>query len=333
MMMTGRPSKAPAAAGAALLHILFFVVALYSTPLFLPQRPPLPPSVKVELVPPAPQPQPQPQPQPKPTPPEPALRKALEVPPQPKPTPKAEVAPAPEPPVPQPNLVKQAKPKFLEAPKAQVAAPPRIAQPNLVDLKPEVQILDTPRPEDLEKERRLKAEQERQRQEEKLRLEEKAREVAAQEAAKTAAQALAAKLAAEPVAAPSPVHAAPAGSGAHSAAAPSFTVNAGAGEEGGGLRGVLRATVGCEHQDYARLTAAERERCLQAFGRDARGAGLIDGIPQDKRVAFDAQALADEKKRQARTGPLGQPIVKCEGQGSNMGAGCLPDDAHIKVKP
>ena len=98
-------------------------------------------------------------------------------------------------------------------------------------------------------------------------------------------------------------------------------------------RGVLRATVGCAHEDYVHLTPAERERCLGAFARDA-GRGLaVDAVPADKRAAYDVEAAANARRRAQREGPLATPVIPCDGPGSNLGGGCLPPEAHTGSQP
>jgi hypothetical protein len=125
---------------------------------------------------------------------------------------------------------------------------------------------------------------------------------------------------------------------ARPAVAPSFRLPPGYGRQpeeagGGGLRGVLRATVGCAHEDYVHLTPAEREHCLGAFARDA-GRGLaVDAVPADKRAAYDVEAAANARRRAQREGPLATPVIPCDGPGSNLGGGCLPPEAHTGSQP
>jgi hypothetical protein len=104
-------------------------------------------------------------------------------------------------------------------------------------------------------------------------------------------------------------------------------------DTGGGLRGVLRSTVGCEHQDYAHLSAAEKERCAGAFLRDAAHGPAVDRVPAAKREAYDQEAAANERRRLQKEGGLASPVVSCDGPGSNLGGGCLPDEAHKKIRP
>jgi hypothetical protein len=76
------------------------------------------------------------------------------------------------------------------------------------------------------------------------------------------------------------------------------------------------------------LNASERERCNEKFGEMARRAPAFNGIDPLKRGRFDDQAAADERRRAARTGPLGQPVDCSSGDAS-----CLPDSAigHWKI--
>ena len=103
-------------------------------------------------------------------------------------------------------------------------------------------------------------------------------------------------------------------------------------DTGGGLRGVLRATVGCDHQDFSRLSDAERQRCQNAFLRDAGRGSRVDVIPSGKRDAYDLEAAANARRRMQKEGSTASPIVPCDGPGSNLGGGCLPPEAHTGVK-
>ncbi len=356
--------QSPAAAGAAALHVAFWIVALVSTPLFAPNIHRLPPSIAVTLTPPTeapppplpklpppklrqaepakpkPIPEPQPQTQPRPAP-SPVLKPETPKPEPVKPAPKEPppaIAPAPSPIAPQvvPQVVAPRKVQLDKLPQAQAVTRPKPVLAPLATPQIQVEQVPTVTPEDAEAARRAAAQKEAQRrqEDERRRLE----ILKAQEAARTTpATAPPAAAASAPAGPPAAVHAsaAPAAPSGRPATGPSFIVAPGGLEDGaaGGLRGVLRSTVGCEHQDYARLTPQERARCQAAFARDARGGGAIDGIPTDKRVDFDRAAVEAARKRAARQGSLPPVIVPCEGAGSNLGAGCLPDDAHIRLKP
>ena len=141
---------------------------------------------------------------------------------------------------------------------------------------------------------------------------------------------------------PAPVSPPPARPTASAAApfvpAPGFRLPPGYGrtvetEGGGGLRGVLRSTVGCAHENYAALTPAERERCAKAFVRDAARGVRVDPLPSDKRDSYDAEAAANARRRASKEGGTASPIVSCDGPGANLGGGCLPDEAHAHIKP
>ncbi len=97
---------------------------------------------------------------------------------------------------------------------------------------------------------------------------------------------------------------------------------------GGGAEEALRTSVGCDYERMVHLNASERERCNQKIGEMARRAPAFNGMDPLKRGRFDDQAAADERRRAARTGPLGQP-VDC----SSGNASCLPDSAigHLKI--
>ena len=86
-----------------------------------------------------------------------------------------------------------------------------------------------------------------------------------------------------------------------------------------GVRKFLRATVGCSHQDYLRLNEQERAACDRRIGEDARAFG----IPPDKLAGFIAAAEAQERGRAERGGPPIDPVLPCQGIGSNLDRGCL----------
>lgn len=91
----------------------------------------------------------------------------------------------------------------------------------------------------------------------------------------------------------------------------------------GDLRGALRAAIGCAHQDYLNLSAAERARCDHELATGQAAIPVIDRIPGEKRARFSQQALDDERRRAAREAVIPQPIVQCDGPGSNLGLGCI----------
>ena len=98
------------------------------------------------------------------------------------------------------------------------------------------------------------------------------------------------------------------------------------------LRGLLRATVGCSHQEYLQLSGDERRRCDARFG-DASALKAGDFIADAKRGAYGVEAAAGQRRLQRRAGALPQPIIACDGPGSHLGAPCLPDDALHSIKP
>jgi hypothetical protein len=99
----------------------------------------------------------------------------------------------------------------------------------------------------------------------------------------------------------------------------------------GGVQEALRTSVGCDFDKTVHLTPAERDRCNQTTGEQARAAPVFSGIEALKRGRFDDQAAADERRRASRTGPLQQPMPACEGPGSNLGGACLPDSAMAHI--
>ena len=61
-------------------------------------------------------------------------------------------------------------------------------------------------------------------------------------------------------------------------------------EERDGVRTFLRATVGCSHEEYLHLNAAERANCDRRVGKDARAVANLnlDALPSEKRAYYDA---------------------------------------------
>ncbi len=135
---------------------------------------------------------------------------------------------------------------------------------------------------------------------------------------------------------PSPVPAPPAPApGTPAAGKPGTSVAPGplpADESPRGVQALLRRSVGCDVEDAVQLTREEKEACAKRFGDMAKKASPFSAIPDDKRGAYSVQAAADERRRAAREGPTGQPVVACDGPGSNFGVGCLPESAihHFK---
>ncbi len=95
--------------------------------------------------------------------------------------------------------------------------------------------------------------------------------------------------------------------------------------------GFLRATVGCSHEGYMRLSAAERARCDAGYA-SAKGAPLP--LETDKLAAFSREALRNEAKRARGEGPLRGGFVPCDTAmvGANLSPGCLPPDAYAKFR-
>lgn len=59
----------------------------------------------------------------------------------------------------------------------------------------------------------------------------------------------------------------------------------------------------------------------------------VDPVPSDKREAYDVEAAANARRRAAKEGALAAPVVPCDGPGSNLGGGCLPEEAHTHIRP
>ena len=100
----------------------------------------------------------------------------------------------------------------------------------------------------------------------------------------------------------------------------------------GDLKGFLRGTVGCSHEEYLRLTPAERARCDAGFATAYRTAPPIP-LPDDKLAGFARQADANARKRARREGSLENTLPPCPADmvGSNLGISCLPPQAHTTV--
>jgi hypothetical protein len=139
--------------------------------------------------------------------------------------------------------------------------------------------------------------------------------------------------------APSPIQAAqantpaqlPAAASGGGRGAPAPPASAGV-EDGKGVQEALRTSVGCDYDKTVHLTPSEKDRCSQHYGEVAKKGSVFSGIDPLKRGAFDAQAAADERKRANRTGPVPQPLIACDGPGSNLGGACLPDSAIAHLR-
>ena len=91
------------------------------------------------------------------------------------------------------------------------------------------------------------------------------------------------------------------------------------------VRGLLRASIGCDHPAAFHLTSDELDQCRRRARRLGEGDPAYAVRPHDARklAAFDQAARNNEAERRAREGPMGQPIPICSGPGSNFGGGCL----------
>jgi hypothetical protein len=109
----------------------------------------------------------------------------------------------------------------------------------------------------------------------------------------------------------------------------------------GSVQGALRTSVGCDVEDQAvlRLTPAERDKCSQTVGVQGRAAPAFMGVDPGKRSRFDLQAESDERRRADREGPMRQLVTRCgetfesRTSPSNLGGGCLPDSADVRISP
>ncbi len=119
--------------------------------------------------------------------------------------------------------------------------------------------------------------------------------------------------------------------GAPSAATPGSAPAAAAETGGGDAREALRTSVGCDADPVVHLTPGERDKCNQKIGEMARKAAPFMGLDPLKRGRFDDQAEADARRRADRESGMKSVVVPCEGEGSNLGGGCLSPSAikHI----
>ena len=94
------------------------------------------------------------------------------------------------------------------------------------------------------------------------------------------------------------------------------------------MRAFLRGTVGCDYGEMAHLTMEEKARCAERFANIEKRAPEFSAIPGEKLGGFMAEAAANARKQRYREGNGPQPVVACQGVGSNFGVGCLPEEAY-----
>ncbi len=135
-----------------------------------------------------------------------------------------------------------------------------------------------------------------------------------------------------PAPAPAQQPAAPAPAAASAPAAPGAAAprpGSDTSASSGDPRGAVREAIGCSHEVFLRLNAAERAACDRKLAElpKARGA-TVDTIPPLKRGAYDRQAAQDARRRD-HEGAMPNPITPCEpgASFSNLGVGCLPASA------
>lgn len=97
-------------------------------------------------------------------------------------------------------------------------------------------------------------------------------------------------------------------------------------------RRAIAALFACHPEDGGPPDEASRKRCDSTRLAQAHALPHIDGVPAEKRAAYDLQAAADERRRLRMEGPMYDPVVRCTGAGSNFGTGCLPPDAIIHIR-
>jgi hypothetical protein len=106
-------------------------------------------------------------------------------------------------------------------------------------------------------------------------------------------------------------------------------------EERDGVRTFLRATVGCSHEEYLHLNAAERANCDQRVGKDARAVAnvTLDALPSGKRAYYDAVQQAYQAAHDPRT-----PVDTSAGGGSwtgqaghGLGFGCKAGKCGVQL--
>ena len=97
------------------------------------------------------------------------------------------------------------------------------------------------------------------------------------------------------------------------------------------MRAILRATVGCEHEDFANLTVKERAACAQRVGRDARALqnARIDALSGRDRAYFNSERDAEQAARDHRLPSYGCKLgSKAEDAGSCDLQGSTPSGAQ-----
>jgi hypothetical protein len=92
---------------------------------------------------------------------------------------------------------------------------------------------------------------------------------------------------------------------------------------GPGLRGSL---VGCANAQAVGLSAVERAHCESRFGAAAANAPHLDGIPPDRRAAFDREAERNDRDRAYRDhgSPAGWTTAPGGGPAGGMGSTMAP---------
>ena len=83
-----------------------------------------------------------------------------------------------------------------------------------------------------------------------------------------------------------------------------WRVTGGEGDADGAARALARGTVGCDHEGWVRLTAAERDRCDSRFVEGARSGLRVDAVPAAKRAYFDQVRDAYAKMREGAPLPF-----------------------------
>ena len=91
------------------------------------------------------------------------------------------------------------------------------------------------------------------------------------------------------------------------------------------VRGLLRASVGCDLAADFHLTADELGQCRRRAHRLGEDAPAYAVRPHDARklAAFDRAAQANQADLHALDGPMKVLIPLCAGPGSNIAGGCL----------
>jgi hypothetical protein len=143
---------------------------------------------------------------------------------------------------------------------------------------------------------------------------------------------------------PSPADAAVAATARTATATPQgdgrWRVRGEGGDADAAARALARGTVGCDHDGWLRLTAAERDRCNSRFVEGLRSGLRVDAVPAAKRAYYDQVRDAYAKMHEGAPLPValmgdgGAQVVAPAAHGAHLpGFGCSPALLGRKAPP